>query len=83
MAIDFTIAPSRTLAQNFYSWTLYHVGVLTRNPWPGKDRFLALISDIMSVADSEAFRSRFEELLDLHNEAMLWYSLVDIKYAYG
>ena len=84
MAIDFTTAPSRTLAQNFYAWTLYHVGgSYTRNPWPGKDRFLALISDIMSVADSEELSSRFEELLDLHNEAMLWYSLVDIKYAYG
>jgi len=84
MCIDFTSAPSMTLAQNFYAWVLYHIGgSYTRNPWPGKDRYLELVNDIMAVDDPAELSERYMELIELHTEAMLWYSLVDMKDATG
>jgi peptide/nickel transport system substrate-binding protein len=84
MCIDFTSVPSMTLAQNFYAWVLYHIGgSYTRNPWPGKDRYLELVNDIMAVDDPAELSERYMELVEMHTEAMLWYSLVDMKDATG
>ncbi|MDR2357314.1 MAG: ABC transporter substrate-binding protein [Oscillospiraceae bacterium] len=82
VAVDFTTAPSMTLAQNYYSWINYHVGgAYTRNPWPGKDRALELAGKVMSVSDPQELSEIYMELTTLQTEAMLWFSLVDMTQA--
>ncbi|MDR1589868.1 MAG: ABC transporter substrate-binding protein [Oscillospiraceae bacterium] len=82
MAVDFTTAPSMTIAQNYYSWINYHVGgAYTRNPWPGKDRALELANKVMSVSDPAELSEIYMELTELQTEAMLWFSLVDMTQA--
>jgi peptide/nickel transport system substrate-binding protein len=82
IAVDFTLAPSQTLAQNFYSWTNYHVGgAFTRNPWPGSEKSLPVINTIMTISDPAQLSDIYMELTDTLTEAMLWYSLVDLQNA--
>ena len=82
MCIDFTSAPSATLAQGYYAWATYHVGgsYLT-SPWPGNERYKELIDGIMAVSDPTEISNRYMELTEIHTNAMLWFTLVDMKTA--
>jgi peptide/nickel transport system substrate-binding protein len=84
MAVDFTTAPSQTIAQNYYSWINFHVGgAFTRNPWPGKDRALELANSVMSMSDPKQLSEAYMEMTEILSDAMLWYSLVDMTTAFA
>ncbi len=44
---------------------------------------MELVNDIMAVDDPAELSERYMELVEMHTEAMLWYSLVDMKDATG
>ena len=82
MSVDGVFAPSQTLAQNYYAWVLYGVGgAFTRNPWPGQERYLSLIEDIMSISDAKKLSDVTMELTQIHEAAMLWFGLIDTQRA--
>jgi peptide/nickel transport system substrate-binding protein len=79
MCLTFTSVPSKTVAQNMYSWiTFTFQGVYVNNPWEGRDRYLELTGDIMSVSDESELASRYAELVAIHSEAVPWFSLCDM-----
>lgn len=82
MCIDGTYVPSKTIAQNMSAWTLYHVGGAfadTSYPWKGQERFLELIDGIMAISDNAELESRYQELLEIHAEALTWFSMIDLN----
>jgi peptide/nickel transport system substrate-binding protein len=80
IAVDFTTAPSRTIAQNYYSWINYHVGgSYTRNPWPNDKRGLEIANSLMSTVDPKELSEKYMELTEILIEATLWYSLADMS----
>ncbi|MDR2357315.1 MAG: ABC transporter substrate-binding protein [Oscillospiraceae bacterium] len=84
MCLTFTNVPSKTIAQNMYSWiTFTFQGVYVKNPWEGRDRYLELTNDIMAVSDSDELASRYAELIAIHSEAAPWFSLCDMVSAYA
>ena len=78
MAISSTYTPSRTLAQNYYAWASFMVGgTYFTTPWPGSDRYVELVSDIMAESDPAVRSERYMELTEIHSDAVIWFSLVD------
>ncbi len=63
-----------------WAWVTYHIGgSYTRNPWPGKDQYMSLTNGIMAISDAKKLSDIYMQLVELHVEAMLWFSLVDMK----
>ena len=78
MHISGTSAPSMTIAQNYYAYTLYMVGgTFVTSPWQGRDRFLELIDGIMAITDQAELQARYKELTAIHVDALPWYGIVD------
>ena len=84
MCVDFTGSTSMKMAQNFSVWISAHIGgSYTRNPWPGSERYLEIISTIMTMSDAAALSDLYMELTEIHVEAVPWVSLVDMQRAYA
>ena len=84
MCVDSTYVPSKTIAQNMSAWTLYHVGGAFANPawpWEGQARFIELCDGIMAISDPAELDARYQEMLEIHAEALTWFSLVDLSTA--
>ncbi len=78
MAMSFTYTPSETIAQNMYAWVLFaNAGIYATSEWEGRDRYLELIDGIMAISDPAELDARYQELIEIHENAMIWYSLVD------
>jgi hypothetical protein len=84
MLVDFTGVPSKTVAQNMSAWYLYHIGGgFTMSPFEGKERYEELINGIMAITDPDELASRYTELIHIHADALLWYSLCDMPSAFA
>ena len=76
--ISLTSAPSMTIAQNYSAYIQYMVGgTFLTSPWPGRDRFVELVTGIMAISDPAELQSRYKEMTEIHVDALPWYGIVD------
>ncbi|MCL2124918.1 MAG: ABC transporter substrate-binding protein [Oscillospiraceae bacterium] len=80
MSIDFTAG--NTVAQALQFWWAMQAGGDYANPdsistYPGKDRYIELASDIMSVTDRAELDSRYQEMTDILIESVIYMTLVE------
>lgn len=79
MCIDMTLGGT-TAASLAIGWVLRggYANMDYTSTYPGKDRFNEIVRDLRSISDRAELKSRYQEACELHAEAMLYYSLVDV-----
>ena len=79
MCIDMTLGGT-TAASLAIGWVLRggYANMEYTSTYPGKERFDEIVRDLRSVSDRDELKARYQEACELHAEAMLYYSLVDV-----
>ena len=80
MSIDFTAG--NTVAQALSFWWAMQAGgdyanIDSPSTYPGKERYIELASDIMSVTDRAELDSRYLEMTEILAEAMIYFTLIE------
>ena len=69
-------APTRTAAQTYYGWITWSPNY-SENEWQGKERFVELIQDVMSIYDDSERAEVIYELTQIFEPAALWYAICE------
>jgi len=82
MSIYATASPQKLVVGMLYSYVLY-TPVLMNNDWEGKERFLSLGVELLANPDEAARSDDLFELVQIFENAVLWYGLCDTETAFA